>query len=140
MRKKVQKIIIVGASGLILGSLLALLLPTKEIIIKKTLPAKIISEKTLQQLSANVAGEIVAKSSESFVLKTNSGNITIYYDPQGLSSFMRLDTIQEVSFTDLKIGDKATGGVSIIISEENKVGKLGNRQIGDVIAHNFNIH
>lgn len=137
--KKILILLIVCLIGIILGFFAALFSQSKHLIIRNTLPTEIANNQTVQELSANIKGIIISKDQESFVLKTNSGDIKIYYDPQGMSLFLKGNTNEEIPFKDLKVGDKLSGGVSIIISNQNIVGRLGKRRVGDIIAHNFNI-
>lgn len=137
---KIILIVLSTALGLIFGVMISLTQSEKEIIVRKTLPLELTKNLTLQQLSANVEGVVAAKNNEFFIVETNNQQITVYYEPRGLTSFTDKSSRGELKYEDLKIGDKVSGGISIIISSENAVGRTGNRKPGDVIAHHFNVN
>lgn len=93
----------------------------------------------LQQINASTEGIVAEKNDEYFILSDDKGNqLKLFYEPRGLTSFSDLkDLSKDIPYSDIKVGDRLKGGISIIVSKENAVGKTGNRKLGDMIAHRF---
>ncbi len=132
--------ILAGLIGIIGGIVLSLVTPPKEVIIRKTLPLMLTKNLTLQQLSANVTGKIIVKDTISFTLESNGNQIKIYNEPRGITSFTDTVSKNELAYEEVKVGDTVSGGVSIVVSEENAVGRTGDRKPGDIIGHHFNVN
>lgn len=121
------------------GYLIAKKDKTVEVVEEIPVPNEFTNNPALQQLNANVKGEIVEKNQEFFTLEDSGRKVTLYYERNGISSFTNKEGGANILYDDLSTGDYLEGGISVIISFDNTIGRTGNRKQGDIIAHSFTV-
>lgn len=132
-------IFVLSFLSLVLGFIITKKDKIVEVERKIPLPNEFTANPSLQQLNANIKGKIVEKGEDSFILEYERKRVTLYIEPRGLTTFARGDYTNEIPYSEVSVGDYVEGGVSIIISRENTVGRSGNRKQGDIVAHFFRV-
>jgi hypothetical protein len=139
MNKKIGLIILgvfVICIGVVAGLLFNYFNRPQNWIVRNSLPRQFANSLSLQALFANVNGTIVEKGSDYVILKKGDVNIKAYSDGNvGLSTFIDSVTGKEISFSDLKVNDKLSGGIGILVSNSSSVGLPNNHKQGDIILH-----
>lgn len=90
----------------------------------------------LQSFAVNITGTVAEVGSDYLVISDGKSSAKVKYQENGVSDFRESSSKKSLKLTDVKIGDKVHGGVTIIISPENAVGLI-NKAPGDIIAHNL---
>ena len=109
-------------------------------IVRQVLPKKVLKDYSLQKMNANMVGTITAVSKDFMTIQTPNGTtFKGYNEPQGITSLVD-SSGKELKFSDLKVGEKLVGGISIVVAEEAMVGSTGNRKAGDVVLHYIQVN
>lgn len=108
-------------------------------VVRQVLPQKIVSEYSFQRLNADVSGEVTALGDNYITVKSLNGTVfNAYNEPQGITTVVNSQN-ETVAFENITIGDKLSGGISIVTNEDLTVGSTGSRQPGDIILHYIQI-
>lgn len=108
---------------------------------KASLPSEFVLNPVVEEFIARIDGTVISKTKDSFILEKNGNRATLHIEPRGITTFVgeKGGETKELDFNQVEAGDYLNGGVSVIVSVGNAVGRTGNRKPGDIIAHYFSV-